>query len=168
MSDLVFAIRLSPSGSDFVGELRIPRGSVSGSDGATETQHQEAANRVQRLDRADDGVVRDKWPRTLVDLVDVATNDMKHAGINPNEASRCARISVGAIARYHGGRVFYLPRGEALEQALRNQQIWQEFTGDNVQALVAKFKLSDKQIYQVLNQHRQLRRERADRAENGE
>jgi len=67
-----------------------------------------------------------------------------------------ARRTIMLLAHYFGGQVIYLPRNEKLRLALRNQQIWYEFNGHNIQSLAKKHKLTETMIYGILKAQRKL------------
>jgi Mor family transcriptional regulator len=66
-----------------------------------------------------------------------------------------------AIRSEIGGVQQYIPRGQSYDLSLRDQQIWQEFTGDNLQKLAHKYALTEMQVRNIVNRAR--RREQATR-----
>lgn len=104
----------------------------------------------------------DRWPRAMVELIDVFTAGAQRAGLadSPAAAQRIARWAVLTLAEYGGGRQLYLPKGEGLRLALRDAQIWQEFDGRNTAALAIKHRLTTVRVYQILAEQRALRRGR--------
>jgi Mor family transcriptional regulator len=101
--------------------------------------------------------IEDVWPKLLVEMLQVVQAAYSEAGAKPDLARGLAITGLRALARYHGGRTFYLPRGDKLEQALRNAQIWDEFSGKNVGDLSAKYRLTEQMVYQVLAEQRAIR-----------
>lgn len=98
------------------------------------------------------------WPKGLVMLADVVENAFVNKGRGTDEARDLAETAIEALAFYAGGRSFYLPKGAALKVALKHQQIFKEFTGDNVSELAQRHNLTEVQIYAILAQQRELRR----------
>lgn len=110
------------------------------------------------LDHMEDKEIRAKWPAALVDMTDVAAAALARDGVDVAIARRQAVTVMRALAIYHGGRKFYLPNGEALDRALRNMRIWDDFNGNNVDDLARRYRLSDVQIYAILSEQRTLHR----------
>ncbi len=97
---------------------------------------------------------RRKWPQRLAELHAVVTDTLRRAGVDA--ADRHAAQIVRAIAHYLGGRQIYLPRGDQLEQALRDREIWRAFRGDNIEELAAQHGLSVGSVYRILARQRAL------------
>jgi len=104
-------------------------------------------------DVADDPRV---WPKSLAELVDVLVADAIERGIDEAQAIKESRRTIMLIAHYRGGVAMYLPRNEKLRMALRDQQIWLEFKGDNIQQLADKHGLTATMIYGILKYQRKL------------
>lgn len=101
--------------------------------------------------------IEDAWPQLLVDMLLVMQTAFQDVGAKPDQARELAITGMRALAIYHGGRTFYLPRGDKLEQALRDARMWDEFNGKNVGALCTRYKLTEQRVYQVLAEQRTLR-----------
>lgn len=112
---------------------------------------------IDALMNLDDDVLSDvdkAWPQTLADMVDILRATALDRGKSETEAMLEARRTIMVLAHYFGGQVIYLPRNEKLRLALRNQQIWYEFKGRNIQALAKKHKLTETMIYGILKEQR--------------
>lgn len=96
------------------------------------------------------------WPGSLADLVDVLADDALARGHDEEDAFSEARRTIALIAHYWGGRMCYLPRNDKLKIALRDNQIWRQFKGDNITALGIKYKLTDMQVYNIIKHQRKL------------
>lgn len=97
------------------------------------------------------------WPKTLVELIDLISSHLQRDMELDQVAARAeARGLVLLIARQFGGRPFYLPKGRSLNKALRDRQIWEEFTGNNVNELSRRHDLTPVQIYDIINTQRQI------------
>lgn len=107
------------------------------------------------------------WPKSLVEFTEVIASAFKDAGKSVAMANQDALIAVRAMARYHGGRIFYLPQGKKLETALRHLRIWQEFNGHNVTELAQRHELSIQAVYRIVARQRRLSR-RAGKADQPE
>ncbi len=71
--------------------------------------------------------------------------DLEHA-----QATQKALSMVEALRLGLGGGVFYIPRGRDYQLSVRDEKIWQDFTGDNIPELAIKYELSHMQIRNVL------------------
>lgn len=109
---------------------------------------------------ADDPRLAYRWPGLLVEMIDVLGDRYVRSGMDKGEAASLARLAITALAQHFGGRPFYLPRGDRLKRALRDAQIWDEFTGDNVFELAERHRLTPKQIYEILAEQRKWHRAR--------
>ncbi|MDC8804235.1 Mor transcription activator family protein [Halomonas pacifica] len=112
------------------------------------------------LERLADPEILGKWPQSLSDMLGVIEAAYCRAGDDQAEARRRAFRAVRALASYHGGRVFYLPKGEALDRALRDREIWERFDGKNHDALSREYDLNVVQIYRIIAEQRALARAR--------
>lgn len=101
--------------------------------------------------------IEEAWPKLLVDMLQVMQQAYKDAGAELDQARELAVIGLRALANYHGGRTWYLPRGDKLEQALRNAKMWEEFNGKNVGDLCTKYRLTEQMVYQILAEQRAIR-----------
>lgn len=101
------------------------------------------------------------WPRAMAELVDVFTAAAVREEIAVgDEAQALARWAVLTLGNHFGGRQTYLPKGESLRSAMRDQQIWQEFNGRNQDELARKFDLTVIRVYQILSEQRALHRDK--------
>jgi len=99
------------------------------------------------------------WPHMLVEMVGVITNkSVRDKRLSKDDAPVFARWVVLALAEHFGGMQIYLPTGDKLHIALRDQQIWAEFNGRNQKILARKFKLCEVRIYQILKEQQSLHR----------
>jgi Mor family transcriptional regulator len=101
--------------------------------------------------------IEDAWPQLLTDMLQVVQAAYVDQGAQPDQARELAIIALRALASYHGGRTFYLPRGDRLEQALRDARMWDEFNGKNIGDLCTRYRLTEQRVYQVLAEQRALR-----------
>ncbi|ECI5214679.1 positive regulator of late transcription [Salmonella enterica subsp. diarizonae] len=95
-----------------------------------------------------------RWPRSLVDLIDVLENDLKRQSIS--DARGIARRQAVALSCYLGGRQYYIPCGDTILTALRDDLIYCQFNGRNMEELRREHRLSQPQIYQIIARQRQL------------
>ncbi|MDO5625031.1 MAG: Mor transcription activator family protein [Pseudomonadota bacterium] len=104
-----------------------------------------------------------KWPKALVEFIEVVEASHLAAGLSEDDAFRLARRAVIALAEYRGGRVFYLPTGHALQVALQHAEIYRRFNGRNIDMLVSEFGLNITHIYRIIRQQRALHVRRTQR-----
>ena len=94
------------------------------------------------------------WPKMLVDTRDHIEQAFIDEGLAVDNAMNLAKIAVLALSIHIGGNMMYLPRGERLQKALRNAEIFKLFDGNNTTELAMKFKLSRQTIYDILKRQR--------------
>lgn len=122
--------------------------------------HTSLGQLVDRLDQIPASELTAKWPKALAELVDVLACELVRGGMEPDLAKAQARKLALVQAHYMGGRAYYLPTGEHLKAALRDRAIWDEFNGQNIDALARKHGLSVPQTYAVVAEQRELNRRR--------
>ncbi|NVF14988.1 Mor transcription activator family protein [Vreelandella maris] len=111
------------------------------------------------LDYLDPEILK-KWPQGLSDMLTVVENAHVRAGDEPKVARSRAFAAVRAISSFAGGRSLYVPQGRQLDRALRDREIWERHTGDNIPQLVEDYDLTEAQIYSILSEQRKLARAR--------
>lgn len=116
------------------------------------------AEALARLDDPEAAAAMRAWPVALTRLVGVITAGLKRCGHPDDKAKREAQVLVVAIANDLGGRMHYLPRGDRLRIALRDNTIWHEFDGHNVQRLADKYGITAIQIYKIIREQRRVHR----------
>lgn len=99
-----------------------------------------------------------KWGETLTSITECLTHSLIKQGETAETAQEKAMQLTADLGNYLGGTTFYLPMGKTIQIALRNARIYKDFTGDNVQALIKKYHLSQTQIYDILRQQRKLQK----------
>jgi Mor family transcriptional regulator len=107
-------------------------------------------------DEFDVEIERDKWASTLAELVDIFFADGKRRGMDDNAALELAQHVAMLLAQHFGGRPVYLPRGEALKQALRDRMIYRLHTGDNAEALADRFDTTVRTIQRIVVAQQQI------------
>ena len=60
---------------------------------------------------------------------------------------------------YFGGAQIYFPSGSMLKQAITHSLIYKEFNGSNVRELTRKYKVTQNNIYRIIEKHRNAERE---------
>lgn len=130
---------------------------------ATEPELFDAELPADVLDRCDDPELLRRWPQSLNDMLDVIEQAYRDCGASEASARRLAFMAMRALAQYHGGRSFYLPKGEDLDRALRDREIWERLRGNNIPELAREYRLTEVQIYNIIRTQRALFRTRHQR-----
>jgi len=107
----------------------------------------------------------DRWPAQLAALTGYLRAEAEAAGLDPALARRLACRQAARWAHEYGGGLFYVPKPDSLERALRDLAIWADHDGtvegaNGIRRLARRYKLSEKQIYLILATQRELNRRR--------
>ena len=101
---------------------------------------------------------KDRWPQTLADMVDVLVAVSKRQGMDEGTAFTGARQAVAAIAHYLGGRPIYLPKGDEIKRALRDEEIYRVANRDNIDAIAQQYGFSRRAIEKIVARQTALHR----------
>lgn len=104
------------------------------------------------LDHIDDEVESSRFPSLLAELNALLRVELGRFGYDPKHSIEL----VAAISGKIGGMQVYFPRGQVLEQLVRDMRIWRDFTGDNVQELVERYHVTYKTVYKAIKRMRRL------------
>ena len=107
-----------------------------------------------------DPAVLSRWEGSLREMVEIAEAKLL-VEIKPGmEAAELARHVVFAICSVMGGKVVYLPRGDALKRALRDAGIYRDWKDNSIPIpdLVTKYDLANQTIYDIIRRQRALHR----------
>ena len=106
-----------------------------------------------------------RLPPLIGELVDLAAAELAagDAPYEPYQARRTAMRIVARLCREHGGTSPYLPKGNAMDRALRVAAIWADYDGTvtgpcGIRALAMREGLSEVHVYRVLDAQRERRR----------
>lgn len=125
--------------------------------------HQELGNLLDQLDNIPVSELQSRWPQLLADIVDLFHTELIRQGYDEPKARLVASKLVGALSHYYGGRAVYLPIGDTLKAALRDNQLFIEWSlesrGD-IDGLAKKFGLTNSTVYAILRQQMVLHRKR--------
>ncbi|WP_428614239.1 Mor transcription activator family protein [Pseudoalteromonas sp.] len=106
--------------------------------------------------------VRKRWPSNLQSLALLIESELNKAKVS--NAQVVGESITIAIGHYFGGRDVYIPTDKRLKAALRDIQIWQEFNGNNMEALAVKFRLTQRRVAEVIQQQRLVEIQRRQRS----
>lgn len=110
-----------------------------------------------------DGVPDHKWPRRLVERIEVIEARFLRMGYADGEAFKLAAEAVMELAKFQGGRMDYLPTGEALETALKHAEIYRRANRDNIDALAVEYGMTPRHVYRIISEQRKLHIKRTQR-----
>lgn len=116
---------------------------------------------TQVLARMSDPVLLNRWEGTLVEMSSIAEAKMSQLlPDRPDDAAKIARAVVYEICQTMGGAVVYIPRGDKLRRALRDDEIFREWRDKNTRPdmLARKFDLSSQAVYDIIARQRELHR----------
>lgn len=107
-----------------------------------------------------DPTVLSRWEGSLREMVEIAEAKLLIEMGPTATAPELARHVVFAICSVMGGGVIYLPRGDALKQAMRDAAIFREWKENRMQVpeLVRKYDLANQTIYAIIARQRALHR----------
>lgn len=86
----------------------------------------------------------------LVDVAEQVEERLAAIGTDPDEASRLGWQVAEALNRFWGGGNLYICKGLAYEIALRDQEIYRRFNGDNHDWLAREYDLTVQHIYRIV------------------
>lgn len=124
---------------------------------ADETLSEELLNHLSEISEE----ARLKWPRDLIALLDIFQATLTRFGTPEEQSSRLAHALISELAVYCGGRYIYLPKGDALEKAIRDVRLYQDWRNGNnhnphtPETLQKKYNLSLQHVYRIINEQRQ-------------
>jgi|LNFM01.1.fsa_nt_gb Mor family transcriptional regulator len=101
-----------------------------------------------------------RWPQRLQELFDIELRYSRRS-MDEKSASADAGARTILIADYLGGSSIYLPRGDALRQAVRDAIIYARYKGQaNHDELAREFGMTSIHLYEVIarEKRRQLKR----------
>lgn len=116
---------------------------------------------LSKLSTEDAAEVRKRWPSNLQSLALLIQTQLSNAKVNnPQGLGEAITLAIG---HYFGGRDVYIPTDQRLKAALRDIQIWQEYTGNNIELLANKFKLTERRIAEIIQHQRSVETQRRQR-----
>lgn len=100
--------------------------------------------------------VKKKWPKDLIALIDIFAAALARMGYKDEEAQKISLTLLHEQAMYCGGRYFYLPKKDALQKAMRDINLFNDWSEKNVPPsdLATRYNLSVKQVYKIIEEQR--------------
>lgn len=118
---------------------------------------------VDQLNDIPTSELQSRWPQLLADIVDLFHAELMRQGYDEPKARLAASKLVVALSHYYGGRAVYLPTGDTLKAALRDNQLFIEWSleskGD-IDVLAKKYGLTNSTVYAIIRQQLALHRKR--------
>lgn len=87
----------------------------------------------------------------------VSSESVDFLGVDEEKAKAFGQIIADRITEEWGGQSFYLPMNMVRKLKTRDDQIFADYTGDNIAELCMKYKLSRQAIYRIIKKVRSLR-----------
>lgn len=101
------------------------------------------------------------YPEILTDLGEHLAEKLEERGLEPEKASDLAFTVTEFLRRYWGGQEVYIPKAEHLEQASRDQRIYDHFlAGWTFIQLNREFNLTEQRLRQIIRAARLSRRQK--------
>jgi Mor family transcriptional regulator len=125
--------------------------------------HEELGFALDTLDNMTDVItIRKNWPRLLSEFVDLFYAELVRQGMSHEKAITTATKLVCVLGNYFGGRVCYIPCGEKLKQAIRDNRIFLDYqvSDGNIAPLAKKYNLTDSHVYSIIREQLALHRKR--------
>jgi Mor family transcriptional regulator len=97
-----------------------------------------------------------KWPLRLLELADIVEAEIQRHAERPGTPREQAERLVVAIASLHGGRPFYLPRGDDLKRMLKYRALWRDYRGRNHEELADRYGYTLPQVYKIVAEMKSL------------
>lgn len=121
-----------------------------------------SAEEAALLDQVIDPEIRHRWPESLAAMLDVVAAAFRSDGTPPDKAMRLAGKAMHALALYHGGRVFYLPRNAEAEYAIRDREIFDAWMRGQAtpDQLAGRYRISYVRTMQIIAEQRGLWRKK--------
>ncbi|WP_036769210.1 Mor transcription activator family protein [Photorhabdus australis] len=116
---------------------------------------------LDQLDDIPETELQARWPQLLADIIDLFSTELQRQGYIKDTRLSASKLA-GVLAHYYGGRAVYLPTGDTLKIALRDNQLFNEWScsrGEVVQ-LAKKYHLTHSTVYAILRQQLALHRKR--------
>lgn len=94
------------------------------------------------------------YPALISELNALLRKELARIGADPAHSLEL----VVAICRHIGGMQVYVPRGNILENLVRDMRIWRDFNGHNIPELVQRYEVTYKTVYKAIKRMRRLER----------
>lgn len=101
------------------------------------------------------------WPYELVQIADFIHAELNASGIDDEATHVLIEKVLIALCFRSGGRGFYLPKADTVRAALLHKRIHDDWMASvPIRALIQRYKLSEKSIYDIIKEQRQIHRQK--------
>ncbi|MCX7134414.1 Mor transcription activator family protein [Aeromonas sp.] len=100
---------------------------------------------------------------TLDDLFSCIGEELKKQGVFSELLQASMLI---AFCETFGGSNFYVPSGVRVKGVLRDLKMFKEFTGNNIGELSIKYRVSERNVIDIISTQRKLQKESRDHLDN--
>ncbi|TDB43268.1 Mor transcription activator family protein [Photorhabdus luminescens] len=116
---------------------------------------------LDQLDDIPEAELQARWPQLLADIIDLFSTELQRQGCVKDTRLSASKLA-SALAHYYGGRAVYLPTGDTLKVALRDNRLFNEWScsRSDVVQLAKKYNLTHSTVYAILRQQLALHRKR--------
>lgn len=106
-------------------------------------------------------VWRERVPPLLVEIADTCAAALRDSADMPDDqAAYLGYILMRRIAEVAGGAQIYIPKSDAIDRCLRDEEIMRHFDGQNHRALARQYGVSEIHIYRIVKAMRERERDR--------
>lgn len=100
------------------------------------------------------------WPKILANIVDLFLAELQRSGMKRDDAINYAPKLAAALGHYFGGRSYYIPTGDTLKLALRDNALFHDYQCGNgdIKKLAEKYDLTDSRVYLIIREQVALHR----------
>lgn len=104
-------------------------------------------------------ILPENYPEVLATIAFEAYERLQKLGIE--DAGDIAVSIAEAVRHSHGGTAMYIPLGDDFERAQRNREIWEKFNGTNMSDLAREYKMTERQMGEIVRGQRFAHKQRA-------
>lgn len=97
-----------------------------------------------------DGITEARGMRVLLEIAQDVTDALIAKDVAPELARAVALQAADKVRERHGGEQLYIGKGQALLINERDREIWQKHDGSNHYGLAKEYKLTVRQIYNII------------------
>lgn len=84
------------------------------------------------------------------DLARLVSEALTSSGADPEQARQIGLKASEHVRQTYGGEPIYVPKGLALVVTERDREIWRKYDGTNHHRLAKEYKLTTRQIYNIV------------------
>lgn len=94
--------------------------------------------------------LKSRGPELLIDLIDKTAAVLLDAGLDKENAMKCAHAIGNHMRKEWGGQMLYFPKGLAADISARDLEMYKRFDGTNHEVLAKEYDLSVQWVYKVI------------------